>query len=113
MRGDQIRLQVILDAITAIEPDVATGRGVFDADPKTQVWFIRHIQIIGKAARVLTPGLKANHPEVPWSWINGMRNIVVHDYHGVEMDKVWNVAEQHLPILRAQIEAILRELVAG
>lgn len=110
MRGDPIRLQDILDAIGAIEPLVARGREAFDADAMTQVWFIRHIQIIGEAARVLSPGLKAAHPEVPWVAINGMRNIVIHDYHGIEMAKVWNVAERDLPVLKGQVEAILAEL---
>ena len=113
MRGDLLRLQDVLGAITAIEPYVLLGREVFDSDPMVQVWFVRHLQIVGEASRALTPELKAAHPGIPWRDINGMRNIVVYDYHGLDIGTVWTVAESHLPVLKRQIGAILAEMRGG
>jgi uncharacterized protein with HEPN domain len=113
VRGDIERLQDILEAIAAIEPHVAMGREAFDADPMVQVWLIRHIQNIGEAARVLPAALKARHAEVPWRDINGMRNILVHVYHGVAIARVWAVAERFLPTLKTHVETILSELRGG
>ena len=110
MRGDDVRLEDILDSIAAIERYALHGREMFDADPLVQTWFLHHVQIVGEAARAPTPGLKARHPEVPWKKINGMRNIVVHYYHGISMGKVWTVAIRHLPVLKVQIEAILAQM---
>ncbi|MER3491319.1 MAG: hypothetical protein C4323_02700, partial [Mastigocladus sp. ERB_26_2] len=50
------------------------------------------------------------HPEVPWSQIIGMRNILTHNYFEIDLDVVWFVVERDLPNLKLQIEAILRAL---
>lgn len=52
------------------------------------------MQIIGEAARALSSDLKDQHPEMPWSKIIGMRNILVHDYFGIDVDVVWAVVER-------------------
>jgi uncharacterized protein with HEPN domain len=109
VRRDEQRLHDILDAMGRIERAATRGRGAFDADELVQVWMIHHIGVIGEAARALTAPLRERHPEVPWAAIVGMRHILVHDYFGIDLDEVWSVVERDLPVLKGQIETILRE----
>ena len=107
MRRDVERLRDILEAIDRILERSSTGRGVFDADPLIQVWVVHHLEIIGEACRALSVELRSRHPDVPWAEIIGMRNILVHDYFGLNLDEVWAAAERDVPALRRQVEAIL------
>ena len=78
-----------------------------------QVWVVYHLQVLGEAARKLSSTIRAQYPEVPWTQIIGMRNILVHDYFGIDRDVVWAVVERDLPRLKPQITAILRDLEQG
>ena len=83
------------------------GRQAFDADELIQSWIVRHLQIIGEAARGLPEAVRAQAPAVPWAKIIGMRHILVHDYFGIDTAVVWEVVERDLPELRRQIEDLL------
>lgn len=110
MRDDKGFLEDILESIRRIEKYAAKGRAAFDADELIQNWMIHHIQIIGEAVGKLSDDLKAKHPEVPWATIKAMRNVLVHFYFGVNLDKVWGVVENEVGVLKPKIEAILKEL---
>jgi uncharacterized protein with HEPN domain len=69
---------------------------------------VRNLQVIGEAARRLSPATRDAHPEVPWSEAIGMRHVLVHDYFAVRLDVVWDVVERDLPELGRRIDAILR-----
>ena len=109
MRDPRERLQDILEAIRQIERYAARGRQAFEDDELIQNWFVRHLQIIGEAARALPQETRDRAPDVPWSKIVGMRHIVVHDYFAVDTEIVWDVIERDLPDLRRKVEGILRE----
>lgn len=102
MRADRDRLADIIHAIDLIEPYVRRGRSSFERDEL--------LLILGEAAARLSPALREGHPEVPWTGIVGMRNVLVHGYFAIDLDEVWGIAQRQLPTLRAQIESILREL---
>ena len=106
MRRDLERLQDILEAIDRIQ-QYTRGHAEFDADPLIQVWVIHHLEIIGEACRALSDGLRSRHPEVPWAAIIGMRNILIHDYFGLNLDEVWSAAERDVPNLKQRIHEIL------
>lgn len=110
MRSDRERLLDIVEAIERIEKYAAQGRQAFDRDELIQNWFVRHLQIIGEAARALPAEFKDRYPEVPWLQIMGMRNILVHDYFGIDKEVVWSAVERDLPDLKGKIEAILQKL---
>lgn len=110
MRKDRVRLQDILEAIVKIEQYTDRGRQAFDTDEMLQVWVVYHLQILGEAASKLSPELRIRYPDVPWTQIVGMRNILVHDYFGIDLDVVWTVIERDLLQLKPQISAILCDL---
>lgn len=109
MRDPEERLRDILEAIANIERYALRGREAFENDELIQNWFVRHLQIIGEAARALPQETRDRAPDVPWSKIVGMRHIVVHDYFAVDTEIVWDVIERDLPDLRRKVEGILRE----
>jgi uncharacterized protein with HEPN domain len=65
--------------------------------------------IIGEAAARLSPELRDSHPEIPWPDIRGFRNIIVHNYFGIDWEEVWRSATEDAPLLRSQIAGILRD----
>jgi uncharacterized protein with HEPN domain len=75
-----------------------------------QNWFLRHLQIIGEAARALPEEVRALAPEIPWSNIIGMRNILVHGYFEIDTDIVWNTATRDVPALKPAMERLLETL---
>lgn len=108
-RGDAARLQDIHEAIEAIGRHPVAGRADFDADELLRFFVLKHIEIIGEAVFKLSAEIKQRHPQVPWDKVEKTRHILVHDYFDVNWDIVWNILEQHLPTLKAQIE----EVIAG
>ena len=108
MRDDLERLRDIQEAIGRIEQHAAKGRLAFEGDELIQTWIVHHLQIIGEATRRLSSELQAKHPEIPWSRIIGMRNILVHDYFAIDAEAVWQVVEHDLPNLKLNIDAILK-----
>jgi uncharacterized protein with HEPN domain len=102
------RLLDVLEAIERIEKYGGDGRQEFEQNELVQVWILHHLQVLGEAVNALRPALQQEHPEVPWSAIVGMRNILVHHYFEIDTDIVWSVLEQDLPRLKAQFQTILR-----
>lgn len=111
MRDPRERLQDILEAIRHIERYAARGRSACEADELIQNWFVRHLQIIGEAARCTPDAIRQQAPEIPWKEIVGMRHILVHDYFGINTDVVWKVIQRDLPLLKRKIEELLAGLV--
>lgn len=78
-------------------------------DELIQTWILHNLQILGEAARTISADLKQQHPEVSWQQIAGMRNILVHDYFGIDASIVWAVVELELPVLKQQVLAMIGE----
>lgn len=107
MRDDLERLRDIQEAIGRIEQQAAKGRSAFERDELIQNWIVHHLQIIGEATRHLSSELKTKHPEIPWSRIIGMRNVLVHDYFAIDVEAVWQAVERDLPDLKRKVNALL------
>jgi uncharacterized protein with HEPN domain len=107
VRDDAGRLQDILDAINKVQDYVQKGREEFEHNELYQVWVVHHLQIVGEAARGLSIALRAANAEVPWSDVIAMRNLLVHEYFGIDLQEIWDTAVNDLPPLRRQIERML------
>lgn len=113
MRDPRERLEDILQAIYQIERYAQRGRQAFQTDELLQNWFVHHLQIIGEAARAVPEEIRNRAPEIPWPKIIGMRHILVHDYFATDTEVVWDAVEHDLPVLRDQVEHLLRQLSKG
>jgi uncharacterized protein with HEPN domain len=109
VRNDRERLLDIVEAIDRIARHTRSGRTNFEEQELVQTWVIHHIEIIGEAASRVSDELQARHRGIPWREMAAMRNVLAHDYFGIDVDLVWSTVENDLPRLRDQIEAVLRE----
>lgn len=110
MRDATERVRDMLEAIARVERYASRGRGDFDSDELVQTYILHHLQIVCEAAYKLPPDFCAAHGSVPWAKIQGMRHILVHDYFQINLAIVWDVVSKELPILKPQLEAILKLL---
>jgi uncharacterized protein with HEPN domain len=83
--------------------------GDFQADEKTIDSVLRNLEIIGEAARYVPAEVRALHPELPWAEMLPMRNMVIHEYHGVNLQIIWQTVKEDLPPLVAPLKRILQE----
>lgn len=107
MKDDRVFLAHVQDAISKIERYTEGGREAFFADTKTQDAVMRNLEIIGEAVKNLSADLRAQHPEIPWTRIAGMRDVLIHDYFGVRLETVSNAVEHRLPELKRSVEALM------
>ena len=101
------RIDDILAAIEKIQRFTAgLDLRSFQADEKTRDAVIRNLTVIGEAALHLPETVKAGHPEIPWREMQGIRNIVVHEYFGVSDEILWETILTDLPTLLAPLRAL-------
>jgi uncharacterized protein with HEPN domain len=107
MRDDRERLLDIQQAIADIEKYSQKGRKEFEKEELIQTWIIHHLLILGEAVSALSDSFKEQHHTIQWSKIIGMRNILIHNYFGIDFDIIWSVLENDLPQLKRYVEEIL------
>ena len=101
----------ILAAIARIEQYQQKGKSVYFRDGLLQDGIIRQISIVGEAVTKLPITWKKKYADIPWKLITAMRNILIHDYSDVNLERVWIVTKKDLPILKKTIEKMLQELL--
>jgi uncharacterized protein with HEPN domain len=110
MRDRRERILDMLEAIERIERYAARGRAEFEKDELIQTWVVHHLQIVGEAAGKLGREFHKQHPSVPWSQVVAMRNVLIHDYFGIDLEEVWRVIERDLPELRSKLLRLADEV---
>lgn len=71
---------------------------------------VRTLEVIGEAARHIPQSIRKRHPEVLWGKAIGMRNVVIHEYFGIDVEVIWRTAHEDLPPLQQAIARILKEI---
>ena len=107
MRDDRERLRDVLEAIERIERYSSKGRVAFYEDELIQTWILHHLIIIGEACRSLSAAFRAANTEDVWTQAAGLRNVIVHEYFGVDPEVIWGVVERDLPNLKERVVRLL------
>ncbi len=108
MSRDNAYLADILESARIILQHVAgSTRDQFLGDLRTQDAVIRRFEIIGEAARHISPETLKVLPDIPWKLVIGMRNILIHDYDDVDAARVWKDTQDDIPLLIQRIEVYL------
>ena len=103
-------LQHILESIEAIETYLrGVKKEVFYKSSEKQDSVVRRIEIIGEAAKNIPEVFRRKHSNIPWKKMAGMRDVMIHEYFGVNYIRVWQTTKQLLPPLKIQIEKLLKE----
>ena len=110
MRNDKQWLEDIIAAIEKITKYSVLGKEKFINDELIQVWVIFQFQVIGEAANKLSSNLKQNSIEIRWKEIVGLRNFIVHEYFGIDLDEIWNTVQKDIPILEKQILELIDKI---
>ncbi|MEW6429321.1 MAG: DUF86 domain-containing protein [Thermodesulfobacteriota bacterium] len=100
-------LHHVLDEIDYILTHLPDSFDSFSNDPTRQRAFVRSLEIIGEAAKKLPDDLKAQHPDIEWRKVTGLRDRLIHGYFGVDYTIVWDVITAKLPDLREKIQSLL------
>ncbi|RLF70239.1 MAG: DUF86 domain-containing protein [Thermoplasmata archaeon] len=107
-------LDYILDILSSIQEieEFVEGMDIEDfvEDRKTVNAVIRSLEVMGEAVKKTPPEIRERYPEIPWRYIAGMRDKLIHEYHGVDLEIVWEVIDKEIPPLKPLFEKILDEL---
>ena len=110
-RNDRELLEDIIECISRITAYTEhVNYDDYQRDYKTQDAVIRNIEIIGEAVKSLSDGLKNRCPGIQWKNIAGTRDKLIHDYFGVNIDIVWSIAKEEIPLLALKLKDILKVL---
>lgn len=109
-RDPRLLLEDMITAIDKIQGYVADA--TFERFRSNQMLVdavVRNLEIIGEASKIMPVGFRELHTDVPWKLIAGLRNRVIHEYFGVDLEIIWQVVGHDLQRLRPQLEEILKE----
>jgi len=109
-RDSRVYLDDILDATRKIT--VYTGglsKAAFLEDEKTLDTGVRNLEVIGEAVKKLPENLRAKHSAVEWKKIAGLRDILIHEYFGLDAEIVWDIVQNKVPALDREVRTMLNE----
>lgn len=115
MRPRRVYTDSLRDILAASEQAQQFVAGMdlaaFWSDAKTQFAVIRALEIIGEAARHIPTAIQQRYPQVPWADMRGMRNVLIHEYFGVDTQVLWRTVQEDIPPLSIEIRKILDEML--
>jgi uncharacterized protein with HEPN domain len=103
-RDARLLIDDIARAVQKIDRYVAgLDQEEFIADEKTVDAVVRNLEIVGEATQQLPPSFTAANPQIPWRQMAGLRNRIVHEYFGVDLEMIWQIITTDVPELEAQL----------
>lgn len=109
MKEDHIYLEFILECIQKILEYTAEGKAGFMGSTLVQDGVLRNLHTMTESSQRLSQHIKEANPTVDWRALSGFRNILVHDYMGIDMEAIWDILERRLPLFQKEVERILNE----
>ena len=110
MRADRLRLLDAVEQIELISRFFQQGRDAFFRDVLIQSAISHRLALLGEACRGVSSALREAHPEVPWPQIVAFRNVVGHQYFGVDLELVWGIVTGHVAGLGEQLRSVVDSL---
>jgi uncharacterized protein with HEPN domain len=110
MKDNKLYLTHILECIEKIDSYTSSGEKEFVKSTLLQDAVIRNFEIIGEATKNLSLDFSERHPEIPWRKMAGLRDVLIHNYMGVNARLVWNIVKNDLPILKRDISKVLKNM---
>jgi uncharacterized protein with HEPN domain len=107
VKDDRLYLHHMLERCHRITRFIGPGRETFMASEELQDAVIRNVEVIGEAAKRVSAEARGRLASLDWKSICGMRDVLMHDYIGVDLEEVWNVASARIPELQAVLEQFL------
>jgi uncharacterized protein with HEPN domain len=109
VKDDQLYLHHMLERCHRITRFIGPGRETFMASEELQDAVIRNVEVIGEAAKRVSAEARCRLASLDWKSICGMRDVLIHDYIGVDLEEVWNVASTRIP----ELQVVLEQFLAG
>ncbi len=106
-KDPKILLFDVLDSIEKYTKNISEDK--FFDNLQTQDAVVRRIEIIGEAVKNLPVSFKNKHTNIPWKKIAGTRDVLIHDYSGVDIDLVWEIINNDIPKLKRQIAELIEK----
>jgi len=110
MKSDKFYLIYILECVERIKEFTQDGKDAFMASHLIQDAVLRNLHTLTESTMRISEGLRNSYPHVEWQEIAKFRHVVVHDYLGVNLERVWKIIGNDLPVLERQARAILNDL---
>ena len=110
IKDPRVYLAHILECADRIERYLGQDREAFLRDTMVQDAVIRNFEVIGEAAKRIPEQFRVVHAEIPWWLMAGFRDVLIHDYEGVDLERVWRIAQEDLPAVKTAIARILPSL---
>lgn len=110
MKEDRIYLEFILECIQKILEYTDEDKARFMGSTLVQDGVLRNLHTILETTQRLSQHIKEANQTVDWRALSGFRNILVHDYMGINMEAIWNILEWRLPLFQKEVERMLNEL---
>lgn len=107
MKDDRIYMEHVRECIQRIEEYTGMDKTRFMNSLLIQDAVIRNLQVLSESTQRISKKVQSDYPGVEWRGIAGFRNILVHDYLGLDLIKIWEIIERRLPALKMQITEIL------
>jgi uncharacterized protein with HEPN domain len=107
MKDDLVYLRHVAECMRRIERNVSIGLDKFLASETVQDATLRNLQTMSEATQRLSEELKSTRPDIEWDRIGAFRNILVHNYLGIDIELIWTITERDMPALKKAVDEIL------